>query len=172
MSSTGTLLRQISRLPSRRSFDLSYYKRLEFLWNRARSESYVPGAQFSVGFGWRAKDRTFFATQLEKPPLTTRRSDCTVTLGRDNARLERCPTMQPFVPQSRRVGRSPERQLEQLKIRRSNRSEKPPVPGRRRPHVAVARARRFHPSRLRNRPQKPSRSHSRPTRTRRLPIWN
>lgn len=35
MSSTGTSSRQTSRLPSRRSFDLSFYKRLEFLWNRA-----------------------------------------------------------------------------------------------------------------------------------------
>ena len=35
MLSTGTSSRQASRLPSKRSFDLSFCKRLEFLWNRA-----------------------------------------------------------------------------------------------------------------------------------------
>ncbi len=35
MSSTGTSSRQTLRLPSKRSFDSSFYKRLEFLWNRA-----------------------------------------------------------------------------------------------------------------------------------------
>ena len=35
MSSTGTSSRQTLRLPSKRSFDLSFYKRLEFLRNRA-----------------------------------------------------------------------------------------------------------------------------------------